>query len=265
MADDTDTGLRQRSRRSPVLSLQKALERAEEFKKEHGTHAVRPASAYKAWGYAEKSSGARQTLATLIMYGIFVDSGIGEERRVKLSELAQRYLIDQRPAERAKIAQRMVLAPEVMLQLWEAWNSTPPGDSECRSQLIFDYGFTETGADEMLAIYKDNIAFVNPNGSLIESEVPEPKGGTQQAAPPMNTPRPAVDKTITVVGMSTEAVLQGLFTQAPVGADLNQLRIRMDGDRLQIAGLNVDLEGIDRLRKMLEKYEEILRLQKGQG
>ena len=177
MVDEAEGGLRQRSRRAPVLPLQKALERADEFKREHGTHAVRPASAYKAWSYAEKSSGARQTLATLIMYGILSDSGLGEERRVKLTEAAQRYLIDKRPEERARIAQKMALAPEVMLALWQAWQADPPGDSECTSQLIFDYGFTEAGAAEMLAIYKDNMAFANPSGSLVESVVPEPRPG----------------------------------------------------------------------------------------
>jgi hypothetical protein len=263
MTEESEGGVRQRSRRSPVISLQKALERAEEFKKEHGAHAVRPPSAYKAWGYAEKSSGARQTLATLIMYGVLSDTGVGDERRVKLTEQAHRYLIDERPGERARIAQKMVLTPEVMLQLWQAWQANPPGDSECRSQLIFDYGFADAGADEMLAIYKDNIAFANPSGSLIESVVPEPKGGTPQAAQPMNVPRPG-DRVITMVPMSTEAVLQGLFTQAPQGAESNQLRIRVDGDKLQIAALNVDLDGIGTLKKMLEKYEEIIKLKMGQ-
>ena len=122
MTEESEGGVRQRSRRSPVISLQKALERAEEFKKEHGAHDVRPPSAYKAWGYAElESSGARQTLATLIMYGVLSDTGVGDERRVKLTEeQAHRYLIDERPGERARIAQKMVLTPEVMLQLWQA-------------------------------------------------------------------------------------------------------------------------------------------------
>ena len=79
----------------------------------------------------------------------------------------------------------------------------------------------------------------------------------------MNVPRPG-DRVITMVPMSTEAVLQGLFTQAPQGAELNQLRIRVDGDKLQIAALNVDLDGIGTLKKMLEKYEEIIKLKMGQ-
>jgi hypothetical protein len=170
------------------------------------------------------------------MYGILADTGIGDERRVKLTDTAQRYLIDQRPEERVKHAQRLVLVPEIMQDLWAKWEDHPPGDSECRSQLIFEHGFTETTADEMLAIYKANIAFANPSGSLVMSVVSEPEPGTQPMTPaPPPGQRPG-DKTIHVVGMSTEAVLQGLFTQAPTGADTNQLRIRMDGDNQAPAG-----------------------------
>jgi hypothetical protein len=46
--------------------------------------------------------------------------------------------------------------------------------------------------------------------------------------------------------------------------EMNRLKVLVDGDRLQITGLNVDLDGIATLRKMLEKYEDIIKLQKGE-
>jgi hypothetical protein len=41
---------------------------------------------------------------------------------------------------------------------------------------------------------------------------------------------------------------------------MNQIKILVDGDRLQIAGQNVDLDGISKLREMLVAYEQILKL-----
>jgi hypothetical protein len=56
-----------------------------------------------------------------------------------------------------------------------------------------------------------------------------------------------------------------MFGAGVSSTELNRLKILVDGEKLLISGINVDLDGIGVLRKMLEKYEEILKLQKGQN
>jgi hypothetical protein len=56
-----------------------------------------------------------------------------------------------------------------------------------------------------------------------------------------------------------------MFGAGVSSTELNRLKILVDGDKLVISGINVDLDGIGTLRKMLEKYEEILKLQEGQS
>ena len=161
MTDDTPQKARERSRRYPFIPLSKALDRAQELKDANGLHAARAQNVVAAWGYSEKSSGGRQTIAALIMYGILSDFGSGQDRKLQLTEIAQRFLIDKRPEVRADAIRKMALEPEVMNVLWNAWGSPPPSKNECLSQLVFDYGFTENAASEMLDIYKQNVYLSN--------------------------------------------------------------------------------------------------------
>ncbi len=183
---DATVANRERSPRYPSLSLRSALERAAQLKAEHDRHTVRVDSAKDAWGYGSKSGGGRQALATLILYGILQDSGSGSDRKVQLTDTAWRYLVDERPDHRESVLKQLALTPKVMVELFNAWGTKPPGDAECRSQLRLERGFTETAAQELLAIYKDNIAFAKLADSDKVTSEPE-------AIEPQKEKRGAID------------------------------------------------------------------------
>lgn len=171
---DSDIEIRERSPRSPFITLRKALERAREFYDANNRHAVRVDSATAAWGYASKSSGGRQTLATLIMYGLLQDSGSGADRKVQVTDSAWRYLVDEREEHRLAYLREFALAPKIMIELWKAWRDLPPSDAECRSQLRIERGFTEAAAQDLIAIYKDNVALAKLRDSdIMPSSTPE--------------------------------------------------------------------------------------------
>src|SRR4051794_18119731 len=88
---------RDRSPNYPFIPLEMALMRAHQFYEEEkrGWAAV-PVIA-KHWEYSERSSALLQTIAALKSYGLMEEEGRGQERRLKLSELALRILLDQRP------------------------------------------------------------------------------------------------------------------------------------------------------------------------
>ena len=140
--DDIEAMGRERSPRSPFISLSKAIDRAGKFLVDHDRHAVRVENAAATWGYASKSSGGRQTVATLLMYGLLHDTGSGKDRKVQLTNDAWRYFVDERQGERAQLLAKFALTPKIMAELWSAWGSKPPSDAECRSQLRIDLGFT---------------------------------------------------------------------------------------------------------------------------
>lgn len=235
---ETDVEIRERSPRSPFVTLRKALERAKEFFDEHDRHAVRVESATSSWGYAAKSSGGRQTVATLLMYGVLQDSGSGPDRKVQITDAAWRYLVDEREDQRVALVKQLALTPKIMKELWGAWGAKPPGDAECRSQLRIERGFTEAAAQDLLAIYKDNIAFAKLGASDIMPSVdpePEPEKKDTQMVAQQNPP---VTPKLAVMAMADELAE-------------NDIKVMLDGDRLRVQAY-VDAKGAKRLLKALK-------------
>lgn len=256
----TDTSMRERSPRAPIITLRKAVERAQDFYDVNKRHAVRVESAFSAWKYKPKSSGARQTLATLIMYGMLQDTGSGAERKVQLTETAWRYLVDERPEPKAQALKAMALAPKIMAELWATWGSEPPSDAECLAQLHIDRGFTEDTARDVLAIYKDNIAFAPLAGpAIVEPDADEDEGrhvgddlqdfadtgalSEFRRRPPPPPPPPAHEQRVNMMSGERELVT-GLLSK---GASF---RVIVNG--------TVGVKEIDRLIRKLELDKEIL-------
>src|SRR5688572_24804114 len=84
-----------RSPAYPFISLQKAVERAQTFYQIERRHAAPMGAAAKAWGYGEKSSGGLQTVSALKQYGLMLDEGEGDQRKVRLTDRAFRILLDE--------------------------------------------------------------------------------------------------------------------------------------------------------------------------
>jgi hypothetical protein len=148
--------------RYPFIDLQKALERCEEFRKAAGDHAILSEDAKQAWGYGAKSSGGDQTVGALRYYGLLERAGTG---RVKLTDSARRYLRDERPEVRAELCRQFAFQPKVMRELWGDWQANPPPDAAARSILKVDRHFPDKAAEEVLRIYRANLAFVGSSSS----------------------------------------------------------------------------------------------------
>lgn len=151
---------KQSSPRYPFISLTKALERAQEFRRAAGANAAVATDARKAWGYGEKSSGGDQTIAALSYYGLLEDVGVGPTRRLKLTDAANRYFREERPEMRAELLARFALTPKAMTKLWEMWKHTPPSDAVARSILKLDLKYSDWAADELLKVYRENLQYI---------------------------------------------------------------------------------------------------------
>ena len=109
--------------------------------------------------YAPKSSGAIQTLAALIAFGLVEDSGSGEGRKFKVSDLGFKALEDQRPGAREKALATAALMPKVISEYAEQWKDGRPADSICISELRIDRGFTDDGAKAFLRVFDDALSY----------------------------------------------------------------------------------------------------------
>lgn len=150
-----------RSPAYPYIPLARALERAEQLKAAEGFYAVPPESAYKAWGFGGKSSGARQTLAALKHFGLITYVGLGEGRKVRLSDLSKRILLDSRPdsPDKPKLIREAALKPAIHADLISQFPNGLPSDTTLHTFLVLQREFNESGAKDLIAEFRETASF----------------------------------------------------------------------------------------------------------
>lgn len=150
-----------RSPQFPFISLEKAVSRVGELESKYAHNSARASNASGVWDYSPKSSGALQTIAALLAYGLLEDEGSRENRRLKVSALGMTILKDQRPGAREGALKKAALLPPVMSELWNDWGAKRPPTPECVSTLHLDMGFSQDAATRAVAIYDANIAYAS--------------------------------------------------------------------------------------------------------
>ena len=85
--------------------------------------------------------------------------GSGNQRKVKLSQLAEVILVHPNESVRRDAIAEAALRPAVHSELWEKYRDQLPSDSSLRWELTHDRGFTETGAAEFIPVYRATVSF----------------------------------------------------------------------------------------------------------
>lgn len=159
-----------RSPSFPFITLSKAVERARELYTAARQHEMRLADAASAMNYGAKSSGAIQSLAALIAFGLLEDSGSGEARKFRISDLGLKALEDQRPGAREAALKQAATMPKTIAEYAEKWKGGRPADSFCISDLRFENGFTEEGAKSFLRVFDDAMTYAKVGDADKESD-----------------------------------------------------------------------------------------------
>jgi hypothetical protein len=198
-----------RSPSFPFITLTKAVERTRELFTAGRRHEMRLPEAAKAMGYGAKSSGAAQTLAALIAYGLVEDSGAKETRKFRVSDLGFKILEDMRPGARESALAEAAMAPKMIAEYAAVWGDGRPVDAIAVSTLRFDDGFTEDGAKGFLRVFDDAMTYAKVGVS--DSEADKSDGNGEQQDPP-NPPLSVGD------WVSVEAAGQLVFEKTRVRA-----------------------------------------------
>jgi hypothetical protein len=148
-----------RSPSFPFITLTKAVDRARELYTVAKRHDMRLADAADAMGYGAKSSGAIQTLAALIAFGLVEDNGTGDARKFRITDLAFKALEDQRPGARDNALAEAAMSPKMIAEYASQWKAGRPTDGICISELRIDGGFTEDGAKAFLRVFDDAMGY----------------------------------------------------------------------------------------------------------
>jgi hypothetical protein len=167
-----ETTKRDRSPKFPYISLPKAIERIEVLYTKAKRYDVRIADIAKDWDMSAKSSSTDRTVAAIQSFGLIEDSGSGENRKIKLSELGARILADTRPGVRDGLIAEAATKPPIIAEYSSKWAvDGRPDDAHALSQLQFEGGFTEEAAKIFLRVYDETMRFTpsRQNDKIIEN------------------------------------------------------------------------------------------------
>jgi len=159
--DPQTASKRDRSPNFPAVGLGRALERTQQLYNRARRYDVRLVDAAAAWGFGAKSSATPQTAAALLAFGLAEDSGSGEARKIKISDLGWRILEDQRPGVREKGLAEAALKPKLIADYAEHWKTGRPDDNFCISELKIERGFTDEAAARFLKVFDETIQYAN--------------------------------------------------------------------------------------------------------
>ena len=174
-----------RSPAYPYIPVQKALEQAKALHAQEGEYAAPLASAVAAWGYSPKSSGGRQTLATMKYYGLIDITGEGDGRKIKVSDIARRIFLDQREddTEKRQLIRRVALTPAAHQSLYNEYPNGLASPGSVEHFLIFDQGYNKDAAKELMEEFKQTASFsglYEPSKTMDKLEEADDNGGDKQ-------------------------------------------------------------------------------------
>lgn len=172
----------------PYIGLGKALVKTEQLYNAVRHHAAALPTAAKAWETGPKSSATMQSAGALIQYGLLEDEGSGESRKVKLTPLALKIVMDKRPdsTDRAAALKKAALAPRTFAELFEQFGAAQEIDDALLIHSLtmerIQQGkapYSEDSAADVVRVYRDSLAYAG----LTDSDKESDEGVVLPAAP----------------------------------------------------------------------------------
>lgn len=251
---DTDTGedgrSQHRSPNYPFISLSKAVERARALYQAEARHTVRFEVAAKHWGYAAKSSGAKQTVGALRYFGLIsLETTQGAARAIKLTDRALRILLDTRDGERRKALQEAALSPKLYAELWAAWGKTPPSDDTAISHLTFELAFNPIAAPAALAAYKETMVFAGlTDSAMVPDEAADKIAADEQEPADM-------DEAFSDPGANPKPKATTSPQQAMARGETEHFRVTLAGGRVARVLFQGDRPTQSEIKKLIANLE----------
>lgn len=169
----------------PSINLRNAIEKAQIIYDREKKHAAPAVNVVRHWGYTPKSSAGLLTLAALRKFNLIEDEGSGQNRKVRLTDLALRILLDPNEKSKNEAIQKAALNPPIHTEIWEKYGGTLPSTETLKYYLHMERGFTGFGADEFIRHFVDTISFAKLGESGTISGGESDSGGIEM---PMGSP-----------------------------------------------------------------------------
>lgn len=257
---DETRGRKERSPSFPFIPLEKALQRLKTLYDNHRREPARLTAIGTTWGYKAKSSGLQQTVAALKQFGLVDDTGSGEDRKIQISELGRRILMDERPGAREAAILEAANKPRLIAEYVAKWVPERPSDAHCISELQLDRGFTEEAAHSFLRVFDHTVAFAQiAHSDKTEEKVP-------------SSSEQNVEESRDLAWANLSQKLQAGFPTSQVHKDVSvrnavvhapapfaqRLRVELTGESLSVSAVLFDPAEVDKLIRILEANKLLL-------
>lgn len=254
-ATNTDVSASGRGPAYPFIPLEKAVERVQRlFDAGLSRQAFAPASFYKAWGYEKESGNARQIMAALNYFGLLDYKGRGKDRKVELTRLARRLILDKVPnsAERLAALREAALMPTVYRKLFDQFGPDLVPDYAMETFLTMEVEYSPAAARNVIAGYRDTFSYAGLDelGTLTGNEPEDQPAGWSPDIADVLGFKPAGKES--VMQPASEAVKAAMPPSMPLpAASGNEIKVMLDGAFLRVSAV-VDAKGAKKLMKALE-------------
>lgn len=190
----SEAAQRDRSPAFPVIPLEDALKRLEEFESHFKRMGARPEKVGEAWGI--NKGYADRIAAAMRYFGLLDYQGQAPARTVVVSDEGRKYLRAQQDEVKREIIKAAALRPKQIAKFWADWGLDRPAEAACLDELILKNGFSDGGARDFLKVYDATISFAGLSKSdkdtLDQEESNGEDGvnsGNDPPAPSRPTPR----------------------------------------------------------------------------
>lgn len=231
---------RVRSPNYPGISLPEAIGRIGNIHaKEQHLPASREVLA-KHMGYNGINGASLKVLSALSKYGLLEEVN-GDKMRV--SSLAMSILYPANEAEKARSILDAAFRPPLFAEMREEWGGASPSDANMRSYLV-RRNFATDAIDRVIESYRGTMDLVSRSAT----EFNPPPEAAHVSAP--EAPPPSVRNTPAHAHLPAQVM--------PMALTENTLRVSMSDSGLEVHAGLVDVQGVDRLIKILEANKLLL-------
>jgi hypothetical protein len=114
-------------------------------------------------------------------YGLVETEGKAKHKRVKITDLGFKIIMDQREEERCLALREAALKPSMFNIIHTKYPESLPGDDALRHDLIFLYEFNDKSVPDFLKVFKETLEFAK----VYESDIigGEHEGAEEEIAP----------------------------------------------------------------------------------
>lgn len=167
------------------MGLKTALGHAETIYKHEKRSAAPVAVVAQHCGTDIKSSKALRLIAALKQYGLAIEEGSGEDREIRLSEIALDYLLAENDAQKSEAVATAALLPPIHRKIWEHYKGNLPSNATLKSFLVRQLDFNDTYVDRFIKQFRATLGFAGLEGG---DTIEEPDENDEEEAE-----TPAVD------------------------------------------------------------------------